>query len=79
MLSGILEINEVGDSTYVDWGDPDRFFGGIALFKADKNIIMISIMQSYMINLIEENNSHLIIIFEIICDKIFNIYFKIIN
>ena len=36
VLSGILEINEVGDSTYVEWGDPDRFFGGIALFKADK-------------------------------------------
>jgi uncharacterized SAM-binding protein YcdF (DUF218 family) len=34
VLSGILGINEVGDSTYVEWGDPDRFFGGIALFKA---------------------------------------------
>jgi uncharacterized SAM-binding protein YcdF (DUF218 family) len=32
----MLEINEVGDSTYVEWGDPDRFFGGIALFKAGK-------------------------------------------
>ena len=30
----MLEINEVGDSTYVEWGDPDRFFGGIALYKA---------------------------------------------
>ena len=36
MLSGILEINEVGDSTYLEWGDPDRFFGGIALFEAGK-------------------------------------------
>jgi len=36
VLSGVLEINEVGDSTYVEWGDPDRFFGGIALFKAGK-------------------------------------------
>ena len=36
VLSGILEINEVGDSTYIEWGDPDRFFGGIALFKAVK-------------------------------------------
>jgi uncharacterized SAM-binding protein YcdF (DUF218 family) len=36
VLSGMLEINEVGDSTYIDWGDPDRFFGGIALFKASK-------------------------------------------
>jgi uncharacterized SAM-binding protein YcdF (DUF218 family) len=36
VLSGMLEINEVGDITYVEWGDPDRFFGGIALFKAGK-------------------------------------------
>ncbi len=36
VLSGMIEINEVGDSTYVEWGDPDRFFGGIALFKASK-------------------------------------------
>ena len=37
VLSGMLEINEVGDSTYVEWGDPDRLFGGIALFKAGKS------------------------------------------
>jgi len=36
VLSGMLEINEVGDSTYIEWGDPDRFFGGIALFKGGK-------------------------------------------
>jgi uncharacterized SAM-binding protein YcdF (DUF218 family) len=36
VLSGMLEINEVGDSTYIEWGDPDRFFGGIALFKSGK-------------------------------------------
>jgi uncharacterized SAM-binding protein YcdF (DUF218 family) len=36
VLSGILEINEVGDSTYIEWGDSNRFFGGIALFKAGK-------------------------------------------
>ena len=36
VLGGILEINEVGDTTYIEWGDPDRFFGGIALFKAGK-------------------------------------------
>ena len=36
VLSGMLEINEVGDSTYIEWGDPDRFFGGIALFKVCK-------------------------------------------
>jgi uncharacterized SAM-binding protein YcdF (DUF218 family) len=36
VLSGMLEINDVGDSTYIEWGDSDRFFGGIALFKAGK-------------------------------------------
>ena len=36
VLSGMLEINEVGDSTYIEWGDPDRFFGGLDLFKARK-------------------------------------------
>ncbi len=36
VLSGMLEINEEGDSTYIEWRDPDRFFGGIALFKAGK-------------------------------------------
>ena len=36
VLSGMLQINEVGDSTYIEWGDPDRFFGGIALFKVGK-------------------------------------------
>ena len=36
VLSGMLEINEVVESTYVEWGDPDRFFGGIALFNAYK-------------------------------------------
>jgi uncharacterized SAM-binding protein YcdF (DUF218 family) len=36
VLSGMLEINEAEDSAYVEWGDPDRFFGGIALFKAGK-------------------------------------------
>ena len=29
VLSGMLGINEVEDSTYIEWGDPDRFFGGI--------------------------------------------------
>ena len=36
VLSGMLGINEVGDSNYVEWGDADRFFGGMALFKAGK-------------------------------------------
>ena len=36
VLSGMLEINEVEDSIYIEWGDPDRFFGGLDLFKAGK-------------------------------------------
>lgn len=36
VLSGMLEINEMGDSTYIEWGDPDRFLGGLDLFKAGK-------------------------------------------
>ena len=36
VLSGMLEIHEVRDSTYIEWGGPDRFFGGITLFKAGK-------------------------------------------
>jgi uncharacterized SAM-binding protein YcdF (DUF218 family) len=36
VISGMLEINEVGDITYVEWGDPDRFFEGIALSKVGK-------------------------------------------
>jgi uncharacterized SAM-binding protein YcdF (DUF218 family) len=36
VLCGMLEINEAGDNTYVEWVDPDRFFGVIALFKAGK-------------------------------------------
>jgi hypothetical protein len=33
----MLGIYEVGDSTYVEWGDSERLFGGIVLFKADKD------------------------------------------
>jgi hypothetical protein len=36
VLSAMLVINEVGDLNYLEWGDPDRFFGGMALFKAGK-------------------------------------------
>ena len=36
VLSGMLAINEVRNSDYIEWGDPDRFFGGVALFKAGK-------------------------------------------
>jgi hypothetical protein len=46
VLSGMLEINEIGDSTYVEWGDPDRFFGGIALFKAGNSKNYIYLVQT---------------------------------
>jgi len=36
VLSGMLEINEIGHSTFIEWVDPDRFFGGVTLFKAGK-------------------------------------------
>ena len=36
VLSGMLEIHDQGNTTYIEWGDPDRFLGGITLFKANK-------------------------------------------
>ena len=36
VLSGMLSINEVGSSYYIEWGDPDRIFGGVDLMKAGK-------------------------------------------
>jgi hypothetical protein len=33
VLSGMLRINEVGDSTYIEWGDPDRFLEGLLYLK----------------------------------------------
>ena len=36
VLSGMLKINEEEDFTYIEWSDPDRFFGGITLFKKGK-------------------------------------------
>ena len=32
----MLSLHEIDGEEYVDWGDPDRFFGGIALMKAGK-------------------------------------------
>ena len=34
VLSGMLSIHEIDGEEYIDWGDPNRFFGGIALMKA---------------------------------------------
>ena len=36
LSGGMLNINEVENSYYAEWGDPDRVFGGIDLMKAGK-------------------------------------------
>jgi uncharacterized SAM-binding protein YcdF (DUF218 family) len=36
VLNGMLSLHEMDGKEYVEWGDPDRFFGGIALMKAGK-------------------------------------------
>ena len=36
VLSGMLSLHEIDGEEYVEWGNPDRFFGGIALMKAGK-------------------------------------------
>ena len=36
VLSGMLSIHEIDGEEYIDWGDPDRFFGGVELMKAGK-------------------------------------------
>ena len=36
VLGGMLTVNKIGDSEFVDWGDPDRFFGGLDLFEVGK-------------------------------------------
>jgi uncharacterized SAM-binding protein YcdF (DUF218 family) len=41
VLSGMLEINEMRDSTYIEWGDSDRYFGGTGLFKAGKAQMLV--------------------------------------
>jgi hypothetical protein len=33
----MLEIKKMGDTTYIEWVDHDRFIRGIASFKASKN------------------------------------------
>lgn len=37
VLSGMLRIEEFGDTYKVEWGDADRFFGGISLYNARKS------------------------------------------
>ena len=41
MLGGILEINEFGNQYNVEWGDADRFFGGIELYEAKKSNVLV--------------------------------------
>ena len=41
VLSGMLSLHEMDGEEYVEWGDPDRFFGGIALMKAGKGTNLI--------------------------------------
>lgn len=36
VLSGMINQVKSSDGVYPEWGDPDRFFGGIELFKAGK-------------------------------------------
>ena len=36
VLSGMLSIHKIDGEEYIDWGDPDRFFGGVELMKAGK-------------------------------------------
>ena len=36
VLSGMLSLHEIDGEEYVEWGDPGRFFAGIALMKAGK-------------------------------------------
>ena len=36
VLSGMLSLHEMDGKEYIEWGDPDRFFGGITLMKAGK-------------------------------------------
>ena len=41
VLSGILKINEFGNHHNVEWGDADRFFGGIELYEAKKSNVIV--------------------------------------
>ena len=36
VLSGMLSVHEIEGREYVEWGDPDRFFGGVEFMKGGK-------------------------------------------
>ena len=37
VLGGSIRINEVQNKYYIEWGDADRFFGGLKLYKKKKS------------------------------------------
>ena len=41
VLSGMLRINELNNTNFVEWGDVDRLFGGIELYNAKKSNIIV--------------------------------------
>lgn len=41
VLSGNLEINDRENDSFIEWGDPDRLFGGIELYSAGKALKLI--------------------------------------
>ena len=41
VLGGILKINDFGNHHNVEWGDADRFFGGIELYEAKKSNVIV--------------------------------------
>lgn len=41
VLSGMLSINEIENSFKAEWGDADRFFGGIDLYNAKKSKTLV--------------------------------------
>ena len=49
VLSGMLSFHEMDGKEYVGWGDPNRFFGGIALMKEGKatNLIFTGVKMPW--------------------------------
>ena len=41
VLSGMLEVNIPGNNLNIEWGDPDRFFGGLELYRTNKAPILV--------------------------------------
>ena len=60
VLSGMLEINEMGDSTYIEWSDLDRFFRGVELFKKGKVKLLIFTGGKMQWNKVKKRRSNII-------------------